>query len=133
RIRDAEHDRVSDRSYMRTAPRRELFTDSVKELGDQVRGLLVAVSLGQCGVAGDVGEQERGARRVRRPCGRPALTIVKLRHLSSVPGGSGVACSRAIRLPQAREPAAMRVGSPGDASSFWVRRNLLGSTQSLGS
>jgi hypothetical protein len=83
-VRDAEHERVSDRLHMRPAPRRELFANGVEQLGYQVRGLFVAVSLGQGGVAGDVGEQEGGARRVRRRCGRPALVIVRVRYLLSV-------------------------------------------------
>ena len=45
-VGDAEHDRVSDRLHVRPAPRREFLAYGFEELGDQVRGLFVAVSLG---------------------------------------------------------------------------------------
>src|SRR5450755_3431757 len=101
---------------MRPAPRRELFAYSVEELAYQVRGLFVAVSLGQGGVAGDIGEQEGGARRVRRRCERPALLIVQLRTCHRVSGGSGGDGQPVIRPPQERGPAAMRL-------RLWCRRD----------
>ena len=59
---------------------------SSEELGYQVRGLLVAVSLGQGRAAGDVGEQATGAGRVRLRS--PALLFV-IADLSSVFCGRG--------------------------------------------
>ena len=83
-IRDAEHERVPDRLHVRPAPHGELFVYSFEELGNQVCGLFVAVSLGQGGVAGDVGEQERRRRRFRRRCGRLVVIIRQSPNLSSV-------------------------------------------------
>ena len=45
-VGNAEHERVPDRLHVRSAARRELFANGCEELGYEVRGLFVAVSLG---------------------------------------------------------------------------------------
>jgi hypothetical protein len=86
-IRDAEHGGVSDRLHMRPAPRGELFVYSFEELGNQVCGLFVAMSLGQRGVAGDIGEQERRGRRFRRRADGLCSSSGKVRTIISPAGG----------------------------------------------
>jgi hypothetical protein len=56
---NAQHERVADGLHVRPAERLKLRVDRGAEVGQERRGLLVAVGFGQRGEAGDVGKQKR--------------------------------------------------------------------------